>query len=106
MASWCRSRSSCRGGAVIEPTTNWQSALAFLAGYGVAELQHRIRKHLRSMGPPRDSYGPRLPEQPIAADLIRYANWKQEQVERALRNEPSTKPQFPPPRLIREDFLP
>ena len=42
---------------MADPTTAWLNALAFLAGYGAAELQHRIRKHLRSMGPPRGSYG-------------------------------------------------
>lgn len=37
---------------MTDPPTEWIKALAFLAGYGAAELQHRIRAHLRSMGPP------------------------------------------------------
>jgi hypothetical protein len=50
----------------------------------------------------RQARRPRLPQQPIAADLIRYASWEQEQVKRALRNEPPTKPQPPGGRMIRE----
>ena len=71
------------------------------------------------------------PEQPLAAQLIRYWAWEQEQVRRAAAGQslihfdegptqrgngngaPATpkpdiipKPQFPPPRKIREDFLP
>ena len=70
------------------------------------------------------------PEQPLAVQLIRYWAWEQEQVRRAAAGQslihfdegptqrgngngaPATpkpdiipKPQFPPPRKIREDFL-
>ena len=45
---------------MIDPTASWLNALSFLVGYGAAELQHRIHKHLRSMGTPKGSYGGRL----------------------------------------------
>ena len=77
-------------------------------------------------------YGRRTkpPVQPFAADLIRYMNWQNEQMRLAIKDDqvrldpgsvqrgngnggPSTpkpliitKPQFPPPRIFREDFLP
>lgn len=44
---------------MIEHIPWWAPLVAYAAGYGVGELQHWIRKHLRSMGPPRGSYGPR-----------------------------------------------
>ena len=37
--------------------------------------------------PPPD---PPRPEQPLSADLMRYFNWRNEQIERALRNQPPT----------------
>ena len=86
MATWCRSRSSCRGGAVTELFTFW------LAGFctGVAFTGGLAGWFRHRMGPPRGSNGPRQPEQPLAADLIRYSRWRSEQIERALRDEPPT----------------
>lgn len=37
---------------------------------------------------PRGRYDSRQPKQPLAADLIRYSRWRNEQIERALRDEP------------------
>lgn len=45
---------------------------------------------LRRGGASKSSLGPRQPEQPLAADVIRYARWRDEQIERALRGEPPT----------------
>ena len=89
---------------MTNPTPVWLNALAFLVGYGAAELQHRNCKHLRSMAPRRREPDP--PELFIPFDegpIARSTN----------RGGPTTpkpdiipKPQFPPPRTIREDFLP
>jgi hypothetical protein len=71
---------------VIELFTFW------LAGFctGVAFTGGLAGWFRLRMGPPRGSYGPRQPEQPLAADLIRYSRWRSEQIERALRDEPPT----------------
>ena len=86
MAIWCRSRSSCRPGAVIEPIIFWVAGFCTGAAF-TGGLAGWFRPR---MGPPRGSYGPRQPEQPLAADLIRYSRWRSEQIERALRDEPPT----------------
>ena len=74
---------------------------------------------------PKGNYRPHRPEQPLAADLIRYTRWRDEQIRRAVtepirfdegpiaRNNsggPTTpkpaivpKPQFPSPRVIPGD---
>jgi hypothetical protein len=70
---------------MTDTTTAWINALAFLAGYCAAELQHRIRAHLRSMGPPRGSYG--LPPD---------HDWR-----RTFSHENTNAPQGPPPLKLR-----
>ena len=45
----------------------------------------------RGSNPPPPDCKPHLPSgppQPLAADLIRYARWRNEQIERAVRDEP------------------
>ena len=64
-------------------------AIGFIAGTLLGALrkpwlkwryQRRYRTPARPAGPP----------QPLAADMIRYARWKDEQILRALRDEPPT----------------
>jgi hypothetical protein len=43
----------------------------------------------RRMTPPRGNYDP---PQLLTADLIRYFQWRNKQIERALRDEPPSKP--------------
>lgn len=88
MATWCKSRSSCRGGAVIEILTA-AAVFGFSLGFS-QEMAKDLRRMLRRHRRPKGSYGPRRPEQPLAADLIRYSRWRSEQIERALRDEPPT----------------
>ena len=81
---------------MIEHVPSWWPIAGYVMGFVMgATTGPRFalyRKWLRRcrMGPPRGSYGPRQPEQPLAADLIRYSRWRSEQIERALRDEPPT----------------
>ena len=59
-----------------------------LMGMGLMKMawdheEKRRARHSRKLTPSR-------PEQPLAADLIRYSRWRSEQIERALRDEPPT----------------
>lgn len=118
----CATRTGNRGGAVIE------LLVIFLTGFCIGGLLATLAGclYLR-MNSPRGSYRPRQPEQPLAADLIRYSRWRSEQIERALRDEPIRldpgrvqrgngsggpttpkpdiipKPQSPSPRIIPDD---
>ncbi|NDE60137.1 MAG: hypothetical protein EB010_12115 [Acidimicrobiia bacterium] len=81
---------------MIEHVPWWWPIAGYALGFAMgASSGARFRfygKFLRRlrMGPPKGSYGPRQPEQPLAADLIRYSRWRSEQIERALRDEPPT----------------
>ena len=57
-------------------------ALGFVMGAttGYRKALRRCRTLARPAGPP----------QPLAADMIRYARWQDEQIQRALRDEPPT----------------
>ena len=83
-----------------------------LCGYSLAMITTSyVRRRGSNPPPPGRKPAPPVgpPEQPLAADLIRYWHWKNEQVCCAWEPtaaKPPTKPEFPPPRLIREDFLP
>ena len=57
-----------------------------LLGMGLMKMawdheEKRRARHSRKLTPSR-------PEQPLAADLIRYSRWRGEQIERALRDQP------------------
>jgi hypothetical protein len=56
----------------------------FLMGLGLMKMawDHSERQRRRRQ--------PKQPEQPLAADLIRYSRWRNEQIERALLNQPPT----------------
>lgn len=69
------------------------TALAFLAGYGLRTLQQRIHRHLRSMGPPRGSYG--LPSSDDWRRSCNHENTNRPTCERPLRFERTVR--FDPP---------
>ena len=52
-------------------------------GMGLMKLAWERDNKRRLIAPPGHS---RQPEQPLAADMIRYSRWRSEQIERALRD--------------------
>jgi len=67
---------------VIDPRLAW---FAMGATFGLVlcgwPWHLRFSRYSRKLTPSR-------PEQPLAADLIRYSRWRSEQIERALRDQP------------------
>ena len=62
-------------------------ALGFVMGATTGPRFRFYRKALRRCRTPARPSGP---PQPLAADMIRYARWEDEQIQRALRDEPPT----------------
>jgi hypothetical protein len=117
MATWCRSRSSCRGGAVTELFTFWLAGFCTGAAFtGGLAGWFRLR-----MGPPRGSNGncvPMPPSTPAPGMRRVYYDMPSTIAEcggpcsfggpelcdcGALWRDVPTKPQFPSPRVIPGD---
>ena len=63
---------------------SWLAGLA--TGISAARLSSWINHDRLNHG--RVQRRLKQPEQPLAADLIRYSRWRSEQIERALRDQP------------------
>ena len=63
-------------------------ALGFVMGATAGTRFAFYREYLRRRRP---ASGMRQPEQPLAIRIIRYVRWRDEQIERALRDEPIRK---------------
>lgn len=74
----------------------WTSGL--FMGMGLMKLAWERDNRHRRIAPPGHSR-PAGPPQPLAADMIRYARWKDEQILRALRDDGGS-PTTPKPNFI------